>query len=59
MTINTDVANMQKLNKQVDYKESEIWKFFFLLFLDLRSHQNVLLILMLSDRIVVSNKKTK
>ena len=27
--------------------------------LDLRSHQNILLILMLSDRIVASNKKTK
>ena len=30
-----------------------------LLSLDLWSHQNILLILMLSDRIVVSNKKTK
>ena len=26
MAINTDASNMQKSNKLVDYKESEIWK---------------------------------
>ena len=58
MAINTDAANMQKSNKLVDYKEEWNLKGS-LLSLDLRSHQNILLVLMISDRIVVSNKKTK
>ena len=49
MSEHAEIEQISKLYGELNLNGS-------LLSLDLRSHQNILLILMLSDRIVVSNK---